>query len=284
MRKVLFACLTAACVFGGSPAHTQAWPTRALTMVNPFAPGGPNDVPARLFAQRMGEILGQSVIVENVGGAGGMNGADRVAKAQPDGYTFLLGTVGTQAQNQTLYKKPAYDSTKDFRSVGLILEAPLVLVVRKDLPVRSMQEFVAYAKANADKMQFASAGTGSAIHLGCALMNSVTGLNVTHIPYRGSNPAMQDLASGRVDYLCDIVTTAKPQIDGGTVKAIAVLDDTRSAALPDVPTAKEQGFDVKAYTWNAFLMPSASNWLPRSGRHRPISMASCRAKSPNGPC
>ena len=255
MRKVLFACLTAACVFGGSPAHTQAWPTRALTMVNPFAPGGPNDVPARLFAQRMGEILGQSVIVENVGGAGGMNGADRVAKAQPDGYTFLLGTVGTQAQNQTLYKKPAYDSTKDFRSVGLILEAPLVLVVRKDLPARSMQEFVAYAKANADKMQFASAGTGSAIHLGCALMNSVTGLNVTHIPYRGSNPAMQDLASGRVDYLCDIVTTAKPQIDGGTVKAIAVLDDTRSAALPDVPTAKEQGFDVKAYTWNAFFLP-----------------------------
>jgi tripartite-type tricarboxylate transporter receptor subunit TctC len=206
----------------------------------------------------MGEILGQSVIVENVGGAGGMNGADRVAKAQPDGYTFLLGTVGTQAQNQTLYKKPAYDSTKDFRSVGLILEAPLVLVVRKDLPVRSMQEFVAYAKANADKMQFASAGTGSAIHLGCALMNSVTGLNVTHIPYRGSNPAMQDLASGRVDYLCDIVTTAKPQIDGGTVKAIAVLDDTRSAALPDVPTAKEQGFDVKAYTWNAFFLPKGT--------------------------
>ena len=258
MRKVLFACLTAACVFGGSPAHTQAWPTRALTMVNPFAPGGPNDVPARLFAQRMGEILGQSVIVENVGGAGGMNGADRVAKAQPDGYTFLLGTVGTQAQNQTLYKKPAYDSTKDFRSVGLILEAPLVLVVRKDLPVKSMQEFVAHAKANADKMQFASAGTGSAIHLGCALMNSVTGLNVTHIPYRGSNPAMQDLASGRVDYLCDIVTTAKPQIDGGTVKAIAVLDDTRSAALPDVPTAKEQGFDVKAYTWNAFFLPKGT--------------------------
>lgn len=258
MRKVLFACLAAACVFGGGPAYAQAWPTRTLTMVNPFAPGGPNDVPARLFALRMGEILGQSVIVENVGGAGGMNGADRVAKAQPDGYTFLLGTVGTQAQNQTLYKKPAYDSTKDFRSVGLFLEAPLVLVVRKDLPVKSMQEFVAYAKANADKMQFASAGTGSAIHLGCALMNSVTGLNVTHIPYRGSNPAMQDLASGRVDYLCDIVTTAKPQIDGGTVKAIAVLDDPRSAALPDVPTAKEQGFDVKAYTWNAFFLPKGT--------------------------
>jgi len=258
MRKAFLAYMAAFCVLGGSPVHAQNWPSRALTMINPFAPGGPNDVPARLFAQRMGEILGQSVIVENVGGAGGMNGADRVAKAQPDGYTFLLGTVGTQAQNQTLYKKPAYDSTKDFISVGLFLEAPLVLVVRKDLPVGSMKEFVAYAKANADKMQFASAGTGSAIHLGCALMNSVTGLNIVHVPYRGSNPAMQDLASGRVDYLCDIVTTAKPQIDGGTVKAIAVLNDSRSAALPDVPTAMEQGYDVKAYTWNAFFLPKGT--------------------------
>ncbi len=258
MRTALVAAVAALCVLGASPSRAQDWPTRALTMINPFAAGGPNDVPARLFAQRMGEILGQSVIVENVGGAGGMNGADRVAKAQPDGYTFLLGTVGTQAQNQALYKKPAYDSTRDFASVGLFLEAPLVLVVRKDLPVNSMQEFVAYAKANADKMQFASAGTGSAIHLGCALMNSVMGLTITHIPYRGSNPAMQDLASGRVDYLCDIVTTAKPQIDGGTVKAIAVLNDVRSAALPDVPTAMEQGFDVKAYTWNAFLLPKGT--------------------------
>jgi len=258
MRRAFLAYMAAFCVLGGSPVHAQNWPSRALTMINPFAPGGPNDVPARLFAQRMGEILGQSVIVENVGGAGGMNGADRVAKAQPDGYTFLLGTVGTQAQNQTLYKKPAYDSTKDFISVGLFLEAPLVLVVRKDLPVGSMKEFVAYAKANADKMQFASAGTGSAIHLGCALMNSVTGLNIVHVPYRGSNPAMQDLASGRVDYLCDIVTNAKPQIDGATVKAIAVLNDSRSAALPDVPTAMEQGYDVKAYTWNAFFLPKGT--------------------------
>src|SRR4051812_15097760 len=258
MSRHHLALLAAVCLSLTPAAHAADWPTRPLTMINPFAPGGPNDVVARLFAQRMGESLGQSVIVENVGGAGGMNGADRVAKAQPDGYIFLQGTVGTQAQNQTLYKKPAYDSTRDFTSVGLFLEVPLVLVVRKDLPVNSMKEFVAYAKANADKMQFASAGTGSAIHLGCALMNSVTGLNVIHVPYRGSNPAMQDLASGRVDYLCDIVTTAKPQIDGGTVKAIAVLDDERSTALPGVPTAKEQGFDVKAYTWNAFLLPKGT--------------------------
>src|SRR5665647_3588485 len=135
----------------------EEWPTRPLTMINPFAAGGPNDVLARLFAQRMGEILGQPIVLENIGGAGGMNGADRVAKAAPDGYTFLLGTVGTQAQNQSLFKKPAYNSVTDFAPVALMVEAPLVLVARKDLPVKDMKEFVAYGKANKDRMQFASA-------------------------------------------------------------------------------------------------------------------------------
>jgi tripartite-type tricarboxylate transporter receptor subunit TctC len=187
-----------------------------------------------------------------------MNGADRVAKAAPDGYTFLQGTVGTQAQNQSLFKKPAYNSLTDFAPVALVVEAPLVLIARKDIPAKDMKEFVAYAKANKDKMQYASAGTGSAIHLGCALMNMVTGLDVVHVPYRGANPAMQDLISGRVDYLCDIITTAKPQIDGGTVKPIAILTKTRSPALPNVPTAIEQGFDVEAYTWNAFFLPKGT--------------------------
>ncbi len=227
-------------------------------MINPFAAGGPNDVLARLFAQRMGEVLGQQMIIENVGGAGGMNGADRVAKAAPDGYTFLLGTVGTQAQNQTLFKKPLYNSVTDFAPVALMVEAPLVLIARKDLPVKGMKEFVAYGKANHDKMQFASAGTGSAIHLGCALVNLVTGLDIVHVPFRGANPAMQDLIGGRVDYLCDIITTAKPQIDAGTVKPIAVLTRERSPVLPGVPTAIEQGFDVEAYTWNAFFLPKGT--------------------------
>src|SRR5450755_719537 len=238
--------------------QAEDWPTRPITMINPFAAGGPNDVLARLFAQRMGEILGQPIIVENVGGAGGMNGADRVAKAAPDGYTFLQGTVGTQAQNQTLFKKPAYNSLTDFAPVALMVEAPLVLVARKDMPVQNMKQFVAYAKANREKMQFASAGTGSAIHLGCALVNMVTGLDIVHVPYRGANPAMQDLMSGRVDYLCDIITTAKPQVDGGTVKAIAILTRQRSPVLPNVPTAIEQGFDVEAYTRNAFFLPKGT--------------------------
>jgi tripartite-type tricarboxylate transporter receptor subunit TctC len=258
MSRITTALLAAVSLTLATAAEAQEWPTRPLTMINPFAAGGPNDVLARLFAQRMGEVLGQPIVLENVGGAGGMNGADRVAKAVPDGYTFLLGTVGTQAQNQTLFKKPAYNSTTDFAAVALMVEAPLVLVARKDLPVRDMKEFVAYAKANKDKMQFASAGTGSAIHLGCALMNMVTGLDIVHVPYRGANPAMQDLMSGRVDYLCDIITTAKPQIDGGTVKLIAILTKERSPVLPNVPTATEQGFDVEAYTWNAFFLPKGT--------------------------
>src|SRR5665213_423699 len=258
MWRAVVALIAAAPLMLTSVAKAEDWPTHPLTMINPFAAGGPNDVVARLFAQRMGEVLGQPVIVENVGGAGGMTGADRVAKAAPDGYTFLQGTVGTQAQNQTLFKKPAYNSTTDFVPVALAVEAPLVLIARKDLPVKNMKEFVAYARANKDKMQYASAGTGSAIHLGCALMNMVTGLDIVHVPYRGANPAMQDLISGRVDYLCDIITTAKPQIDGGTVKAIAILAKARSPALPDVPTATEQGFDVEAYTWNAFFLPKGT--------------------------
>jgi tripartite-type tricarboxylate transporter receptor subunit TctC len=258
MRKTLTALVAAASLALATGANAEDWPTRPLTMVNPFAAGGPNDVPARLFAQRMGEILGQPIVLENVGGAGGMSGADRVAKATPDGYTFLLGTVGTQAQNQTLFKKPAYNSVTDFVPVALMLEAPLVLVARKDLPVNNMKEFVAYSKANKERMQFASAGTGSAIHLGCALVNMVAGLDIVHVPFRGANPAMQDLMSGRVDYLCDIITTAKPQIDAGTVKAIAILTKERSRVLPNVPTAIEQGFDVEAYTWNAFFLPKGT--------------------------
>jgi tripartite-type tricarboxylate transporter receptor subunit TctC len=258
MWRIVTALVAAASLAFAAGVKAEEWPTRPLTMINPFAAGGPNDVVARLFAQRMGEILGQSIIIENVGGAGGMNGADRVAKAAPDGYTFLQGTVGTQAQNQTLFKKPAYNSITDFAPVALMIEAPLVLVARKDLPVKDMKEFVAYAKANGARMQYASAGTGSAIHLGCALVNLVTGIDVVHVPYRGANPAMQDLMSGRVDYLCDIITTAKPQIDGDTVKPIAILTRKRSPVLSNVPTAIEQGFEVEAYTWNAFFLPKGT--------------------------
>ena len=239
-------------------AATQGFPTKPLTMIIPFAAGGPTDVLGRVVAQRMGEILGQQVIVENIGGAGGMTGSKRVADASPDGYTFVLGTVGTHAQGQTLYKKPLYNAVTAFTPVALLAEVPIVLITRKDLPVSNLGEFIAYAKATQAKMQYGSAGAGSATHLGCVLLNHVIGVDITHVPYRGTGPAMGDLQGGRIDYLCEIVTTAKPQIDGGTVKAIAIMTKERSKALPNVPTALEQGTELEAYTWNAIFLPKGA--------------------------
>jgi tripartite-type tricarboxylate transporter receptor subunit TctC len=237
-------------------AAAQNYPTRSMTMVIPFAAGGPTDVLGRVVAAKMSESLGQQVVVENVTGAGGQTGSKRVADAAADGYNFVIGTVGTHAQGQTLYKKPLYNSQTDFTPVGLIAQVPIVLIARKDLPVKDFKEFVTYAKANQGKMQFGSAGAGSATHLGCVLLKYDIGVDITHVPYRGTGPAMQDLAAGRIDYLCEIVTTAKPQIDGGTVKGIAMLDTKRSPALPNLPTAEEQGAkDIVAYTWNAIFAP-----------------------------
>jgi tripartite-type tricarboxylate transporter receptor subunit TctC len=237
-------------------ALAQNYPTKPIQMIIPFAAGGPTDVLGRVMAQRMSELLGQQVVVENVGGAGGMTGSKRVADAAPDGYSFVLGTVGTHAQGQTLYKRPLYSSVNDFTPVALIAEVPIILTVRKDLPVNDFKEFVAYAKANQGRMQFGSAGAGSATHLGCVLLNYILGTNINHIPYRGTGPAMQDLAGGRIDFLCEIITTAKPQVDGGTVKALAIFDKERSPALPNLPTALEQGTEkLEAYTWNAMFLP-----------------------------
>jgi len=239
-------------------ANAQIFPDRTLTMVIPFAAGGPTDVLGRVMAQRMGEILGQTVIVENIGGAGGMNGGKKVADSKPDGYTMLLGTVGTQAQGQTLYKHPLYNALTDFTPVALIADVPIVLIVRKDLPVNNFKDFVAYAKANASKMQFGSAGAGSATHLGCVVLNTAMGTDIVHVPYKGTGPAMQDLIGGRIDYLCEIISTAKPQIDGGRVKALAIMTKERSPVQPNLPTTLEQGLDVQAYTWNAIYLPKGA--------------------------
>jgi tripartite-type tricarboxylate transporter receptor subunit TctC len=203
--------------------------------------------------------MGQTVVVENVGGAGGMTGAARVANAAPDGYQFVLGTVGTHAQGQTLYKNPLYNAVTDFTPAILIANVPIVLETRKDLPANNFKEFVAYAKENQSKLQFASAGAGSATHLGCVLLNYVIDVNVTHVPYRGTGPALQDLEGGRVDYMCDIITTAKPPIDSNVVKGLAIFDTKRSPALPNIPTAAEQGTpNLVAYTWNAIFLPKGT--------------------------
>jgi len=239
-------------------AAAQDFPARPMTMIIPFAAGGPQDTLGRIVAQRMSEVLGQQVIVENVGGGGGMTGSLRVAQAPPDGYLFVLGSVGTHAQNQTLYKKPLYNAATDFTPVGFIAQTPIALIVRKDMPVSNFKEFVAYAKQNQAKMQYGSAGAGSATHLGCVVLNSAIGVDITHVPYRGTGPAMQDLQGGRIDYLCDIIATAKPQIDGGTVKGIAMMTKQRSPVLPNLPTALEQGTDVQAYTWSSIFLPKGA--------------------------
>jgi tripartite-type tricarboxylate transporter receptor subunit TctC len=237
-------------------AQASSWPTRPVTMVVPFAAGGPTDVVGRILAGRLSEILKQQMVVVNVGGAGGMTGADRVARATPDGYEVLLGTVGTQAYSQTLYKKPLYSATKDFAPVVLVAEQPLVLVVRKNFPANNLKEFAAYAKANAAKLTFGSGGAGSATHLGCVLLNSTLGIKVQHVPYRGSAPALQDLMAGRIDYMCDAVSTELAPIKAGNVKAIAVLARQRSAVLPKVPTAQEQGFKgFDANNWIGLFFP-----------------------------
>jgi tripartite-type tricarboxylate transporter receptor subunit TctC len=258
MNMRLLAAIAVATIAFGISADAQDFPTRPMTMVIPFAAGGPTDVLGRVIAGHMSEVLGQQVIVENIGGAGGMTGSERVVKAAPDGYEFVLGTVGTHAQGQTLYKHPLYNAVTDFTPVILVAEVPIVLITRKDLPVNNFKEFVAYAKTNQAHMQFGSAGAGSATHLGCVLLNYRIGVNVTHVPYRGTGPAMQDLQGGRIDYLCEIITTAKPQIDGGTVKGLAILDSKRSPALPNLPTAAEQGTDIVAYTWNAIFLPKGA--------------------------
>jgi tripartite-type tricarboxylate transporter receptor subunit TctC len=241
------------------PAEPQDWPSRPVTLVVPFAAGGPMDIVGRILALRMNELLRQQVVVENIGGAGGMTGSARVAKAAPDGYQFLLGNLGTHAASQTFYKNPLYNAATDFATVALIAEIPFVLVTRKDLPAGNLQEFIAYAKGNHAKMQYGSGGSGSATHLACVLLNAAIGVNVTHIPYRGGAPAMQDLIAGRIDYQCLDTAIAIPQIESEKIKAIAILTRERSPTLPAVASAHEQGLtDFEASNWSALFLPNGT--------------------------
>jgi putative tricarboxylic transport membrane protein len=258
MHRLTMAVATLAAALTGEAA-AQEWPTRPITLIVPFSAGGGVDVSARIQAQRMGELLGQSIIVENVGAAAGMAGGQRVAKAAPDGYTMLIGNTGTQAYNQSLYKKPLYNSATDFQPVGLVSESPRALVARKDLPVNNLQELIAWLKTNASKAQFGSAGVGSGTHLPCVLFNLAIGADITHVPYRGEGPVMQDLIGGRIDYMCATMQSGAAQAKQGNVKAIAVMADKRVPIIPDVPTTGEQGLPgVEASVWNAFFLPKGT--------------------------
>jgi tripartite-type tricarboxylate transporter receptor subunit TctC len=240
-------------------AQAQTYPTRPITMIVPFAAGGAFDVVGRIIAVRMSELLGQPVLVENVTGAGGIIGVNRVIAAKPDGYTLLLGTTGTHAYNQTIYKKRRYDAINDFTPVALFSEQPMVLETRKDLAASTLAEFIALLKANGPKMQFGSAGAGSTTHLACALINAKVGVNVTHVPYRGAGPAANDLIGGQIDYLCGNLGGAAPLIASKQVKALALLSRERSPLMPDLPTAHEQGLtDFDVTTWTALFLPKGA--------------------------
>jgi len=258
-RKTLIAAAT---IFGmaiAGPATAQDWPSRPVTMVVPFAAGGPVDVLGRILAQYLTEVLGKQVIIDNIPGAGGMNGSLRVSQGAPDGYQFVLGSIGTHALNQTLSKKPLYNAATDFAPVALVADVGLVLLTRKDLPAKNLQEFIAYAKANQGKMQFASGGAGTSSHIGCVLLNQTIGIDVVHVPYRGGGPAQADLVAGRIDYLCNIASTVGQALESKQVNALAALTRERSPILPHLPTAHEQGLtDFDAYTWNAAFYPKST--------------------------
>lgn len=239
-----------------NPAVAQDWPNRPVSMVVPFAAGSASDTVGRILGARLSEVLGQQVIVENVGGAGGMTGTARVANAPPDGYQFAIGSVDTMAINQTLYKKPLYNPVADFTPVGLAVEQPIILIARADLPANTMQEFIAYAKANQGKMQFGSSGLGSGSHLACARLNAAMGAEPTHVPYRGSAQAMQDLAAGRIDFFCALGAAAVAPLEGKYAKPIAILARERSSLFPAIATANEQGLaGVESYFWSGFFFP-----------------------------
>jgi tripartite-type tricarboxylate transporter receptor subunit TctC len=258
MSRTLIA-LTIATALSASHAQAQNWPTRPVTMVVPYAAGGPIDTIGRIMAQRLSEVLGQTVIVENIGGAGGMTGAARVAKAPPDGYTLLMSGSAVLAINQTLYKKPLYNAVTDFEHVALFSDSTRVVIARPNFPANTFQEFIAYSKANHLNMQYGSAGAGSGTHVCAVLLNVAMGTKITHVPYRGAGPAMQDLIGGRIDFVAEQISTALPQIQGKTVKAIVTLGLDRAPGLENLPTAEEQGIKgLDCGSWGSFSFPKGT--------------------------
>jgi tripartite-type tricarboxylate transporter receptor subunit TctC len=258
MMRLAAACLALAFSSYGA-AQAQDWPTRPVTMVVPYAAGGPVDTVGRIMAQALSEVLGQQVVIENIGGAGGMTGANRVAKAAPDGYTFLLGGSATMTTVPALNgRKTPYNPLTDFEHVVQFADSARVLIARKDFPATTLKEFVAYAKENAATMQYGSSGPGGGAHICALLLDQAMGTKIAHVPYRGSALAMQDLLGGRIDFICEQISTAIQQIRGGTVKPIAMMGLSRSDVLPDLRTAAEDGYDLNCATLSAFEFPKGT--------------------------
>lgn len=256
MKRTLIA--VAALALAASGALAQGFPTRPITMIVPFSAGGPTDIIARIVGDHMSRTLGQQVVVENVVGVGGTTGITRGAQSAPDGYTIMMGHMGTHGAAPALYPNLKYDPAKDFRPIGLAAGTPIVIVARKDFPAADLKAFVANVKANPAKLNMAHAGVGSVSHTTGVLLTSVLGIKPTMVAYRGTGPALNDLMANTVDFMTDQIVNVAPQIQGGTIRAYAIATPERSPALPDIPTTKEaglEGYEVSA--WNAVFGPKA---------------------------
>jgi tripartite-type tricarboxylate transporter receptor subunit TctC len=257
-RSAVLALLASTVLVAGS-VMAQAWPTKPITWVVPFTPGGVTDNTSRTIGKKMGDVLGQQMLIDNRAGAGGSLGTEMVARAAPDGYTVLYATSGTMAANLALYKNLKYDPLRDFVPVHGMLLSPLVLVVDANKPYKTVAELVAYAKANPTALNYGSAGNGTGTHLTAELFSVETGAKMTHVPYKGSNPALQDLMGGRLDLMFDYISVVQPFIQAGKMRPLAVMTDKRVESLPNVPTIVEAGFPgAQSSAWSGMVVPAGT--------------------------
>jgi tripartite-type tricarboxylate transporter receptor subunit TctC len=254
-----FAMLGAAVALTAGAASAQNYPARPITVIVPFAAGGPTDVIARIVSEHMGKVLGQQLIVETVAGAGGTTGITKGFQATPDGYTIMMGHMGTHGAAPALYANLKYKPASDFEPIGMAAGTPILVVARKDFPAKDLKEFVAYIKANGDKLNEGQAGVGSVSFTTCVMFNVLAGAKPTRVPYTGTGPVINDMLAGKIDYACDQIVSVASQIQGGAIKAYAIATDKRSPALPDVPTSTEAGLpEFKVRAWNALFAPKGT--------------------------